>query len=79
MVRLAEYLADLAALRGEYKSVHFVRLAPGSTQLVHSVEYEAEPKIRERLNGVRNDDGRSKQYGRRARSTRGWHRTTRAA
>jgi hypothetical protein len=57
MVRLAEYLADLATLLGEYKSVHFVRLAPGSTQLVHSVEYEAEPKIRERLNGVRNDDG----------------------
>jgi hypothetical protein len=57
MVRLAEYLADLATLLGEYKSVHFVRLGPGSTQVVHAVEYEAEPKIRERIHGVRNDEG----------------------
>ena len=57
MVRLAEYMADLATLLGEYKSVHFVRLAAGSTQVVHTVEYEAEPKIRERVLSVRNDEG----------------------
>ncbi|HEV3333293.1 MAG TPA: hypothetical protein VG096_20035 [Bryobacteraceae bacterium] len=57
MVRLAEYMADLATLLGEYKSVHFVRLGPGSTQLVHAVEYEAEPKVRERIHGVRNNEG----------------------
>lgn len=57
MVRLAEYLADLATLFGEYKSVHFVRLASGTTQVVQAVEYEAEPKIRERVTAVRNQDG----------------------
>jgi hypothetical protein len=57
MVRLAEYMADLATLLGEHKSVHFVRLAKGSTRLVHAVEYEAEPKVRERVNSVRNQDG----------------------
>lgn len=56
MVRLAEYMADLATLLGEYKSVHFVRLAKGSTGLVHAVEYEAEPKVRERIQSVRNED-----------------------
>jgi hypothetical protein len=57
MVHLAEYRADLATLLGEYKSVHFVRLAKGSTGIVHAVEYEAEPKIRERVHSVRNQDG----------------------
>lgn len=57
MVRLAEYLSDLSTLLGEYKSVHFVRLGVGSTQVVHAIEYEAEPKIRERVNAVRNQDG----------------------
>ncbi len=57
MVRLAEYMADLATLLGEYKSVHFVRLGKGSTRLVHAVEHEAEPKIRERVQSVRNDEG----------------------
>jgi hypothetical protein len=57
MVRLAEYMADLATLLGEHKSVHFVRLATGSTRLVHSVEYEAEPKVRERVHNARNHDG----------------------
>lgn len=59
MVHLAEYMADLATLLGEYKSVHFVRLAKGSTGIVHAVEYEAEPKIRERVHSVRNQDGPS--------------------
>src|ERR1700693_346222 len=57
MVNLAEYMADLATLLGEYKSVHFVRLTKGSTRLVHAIEYEAEPKIRERVQSVRNQDG----------------------
>lgn len=57
MVRLAEYMADLATLLGEYKSVHFVRLEKGSTRIVHAVEYEAEPKVRERVQSVRSQDG----------------------
>lgn len=57
MVRLAEYMTDLATVLGEYKSVHFVRLASGSTQVVHAVEYESEPKVRERVQAVRNQDG----------------------
>jgi hypothetical protein len=57
MVHLAEYMADLATLLGEYKSVHFVRLTAGSTRIVHAVEYEAEPKVRERVQSVRNQDG----------------------
>ncbi len=57
MVRLAEYMADLATLLGEHKSVHFLRLMKGSTRLVHVVEYEAEPKVRERIQQVRNQDG----------------------
>jgi hypothetical protein len=57
MVRLAEYMADLATLLGEYKSVHFVRLREGTTRLVHAIEYEAEPKVRERVRSVRSQDG----------------------
>lgn len=57
MNRLAEYMADLATLLGEHKSVHFVRLAEGSVNIVHAIEYEAEPKIRQRLRGIRGGDG----------------------
>lgn len=59
MARLAEYMADLAMLLGEKGSVHFVRLKPGSTQLVHRVDREAVPKVEERLSLVRNGNGPS--------------------
>ena len=52
MARLAEYMADLADLLGTTKSVHFVRLEGGSTTLVQNVEYEAIPKVQQRIRGV---------------------------
>ena len=59
MSRLAEYMADLAMLLGEKASVHFVRLDPGSTQLVHRIDHEAVPKVEERLRRVRTGSGPS--------------------
>lgn len=53
MSRLAEYMADLATLLGEQERVHFVRLENGSTALVHTIEWEAIPKVQERVQGVR--------------------------
>lgn len=50
--RLAEYLADLAILFGEDKSVHLIEVEEGSTVLVNLVEKEAEPKILENLDAV---------------------------
>ncbi|MBI4556711.1 MAG: hypothetical protein HY706_03940 [Candidatus Hydrogenedentes bacterium] len=49
MNRLAEYMAHLASLLGENKSVHFLRVKPGSTCVCAAVENEAEPKVRARL------------------------------
>jgi hypothetical protein len=54
MARLAEYMSDLATLFGNRDSVHFVHLEPGSTVMVQRVEFEAVPKVRNRVNGVRN-------------------------
>ena len=53
MARLAEYMAELATLLGTQERVHFVRLEGGSTTLVQEIEYEAIPKVRERLNGIK--------------------------
>ena len=53
MARLAEYLAQLAQVLGEEKSVHLVRLEPGSTVVVQKVEVEALPKVRARTASVR--------------------------
>ncbi|MDP2732093.1 MAG: hypothetical protein Q8O63_03125 [Hoeflea sp.] len=57
MSRLAEYMGELAAILGEQKSVHFERLEPGSTIIVHKVEREAVPKVRERTAAVRQNSG----------------------
>ena len=57
MNRLAEYMADLATLLGEQKSVHFVRLGEGSTKLVTAIEREAEPKVLDRVRNARSGDG----------------------
>ena len=57
MSRLAEYMAELATLLGEKDHVHFVELAEGSSRLVHAVEYEASPKVRNRVHAARVGDG----------------------
>jgi hypothetical protein len=59
MARLAEYMTELAKVLGEPKSVHFRKLEPGSTVLVHQIEREAVPKVRERATAVRRGDGPS--------------------
>jgi hypothetical protein len=56
MARLAEYMAQLATMLGEPTSVHFVKLKRGSTRLVHKVQAEAVPKVRERVRAVRQGD-----------------------
>lgn len=57
MARLAEYMADLADLLGNVEKVHFVRLDKGSTVLVHAVEWEAAPKVVERIHAVKMSEG----------------------
>lgn len=57
MSRLAEYMGELAAILGEEKSVHFERLERGSTVIVHKIEREAVPKVRERTAAVRQNSG----------------------
>ncbi len=56
MARLAEYMAGLAVILGEPASVHFVKLQRGSTILVHRVQSEAVPKVRDRARAVRRGD-----------------------
>jgi hypothetical protein len=56
MARLAEYMGQLATILGEPASVHFVRLKPGSTSIVHKVQSEAVPKVRDRAAAVRRGD-----------------------
>src|SRR5690348_10913669 len=48
MSRLAEYMADLAKLLGAEHAVHFVRVKKGSTTIVHRVEAEEFPTVRDR-------------------------------
>lgn len=50
--RLAEYLADLAVLMGETKSVHLIRIDASSVVPVLKVEREAAPKVRDRVRKV---------------------------
>jgi hypothetical protein len=57
MRRLAEYLAELALMLGEPASVHFVRLEPGSTSVIHRIEHEAVPKVKTRTASVRRGIG----------------------
>ena len=64
MARLAEYMADFAVLLGNEKSVHPGGLEEGSTVLVAKVEWEAEPKVRERLHLVRNRSANDIDAGR---------------
>jgi hypothetical protein len=48
MDKLAEYMADLAAMLGEKADVHFVSLEDGCVELVHDVAFTAYPKIQAR-------------------------------
>ena len=57
MARLAEYLAQLATILGEANAVHLVRLEAGSTTVVHRIEREAIPKVRDRAASVRRGNG----------------------
>jgi len=57
MARLAEYMAELSAMLGERSAVHFRRLEGGSTVLVHQIDREAVPKVRQRVSQVRAGDG----------------------
>jgi hypothetical protein len=52
--RLAEYLGELAKILGHDKSVHLVEVAEGSTVLVHKIDDEDVPKVRDRAIAVQN-------------------------
>ncbi len=56
MSRLAEYLKDLACVLGQEKNVHLKKIEGGSTVPVMLVEWEAEPKIRERLRAIKHKE-----------------------
>ncbi|MHB8528565.1 MAG: hypothetical protein ACYC8V_03525 [Caulobacteraceae bacterium] len=50
--RLAEYLAELAKILGEDQAIHLIELEESSTVLVHKIDNEAVPKIRDRAMAV---------------------------
>lgn len=52
MLRLAEYMADLAQLLGHTDQVHFTRLERGSAVLVQEIEFDAFPKVEERIASI---------------------------
>lgn len=57
MHRLAEYMADLAALYGDLGAVHFVGVEESSLAVVSAVEAEADPRVAKRLEGIQIDEG----------------------
>lgn len=57
MARLAEYMADLATVLGEPKSVHFVGIEEGSVVLVQKIDDDAISTVRERVDQVRRGEG----------------------
>lgn len=54
MAKLAEYMADFAALLGKEHAVHFDHLEGGSTKIVSRIEFEDVPKVTTRLTEIRN-------------------------
>jgi len=56
MARLAEYVSDLAKMFGNNGDVHLARIEKGSTVPVIKVDWEAEPKVRERLKAIRSHE-----------------------
>lgn len=61
MSRCAEYLMELATMLGETPNVHFMRLEAGSTVMVHKVDIDAVPKVRERVTALKRGDGTETQ------------------
>jgi hypothetical protein len=59
MLRLAEYMEQLAHIMGETAQVHFDRIAHGSTVIVSKIEREAVPKVRARVSQIRSGNGPS--------------------
>jgi hypothetical protein len=57
MSRLAEYVSDLAKVFGSNNSVHLLKIEGGSTVPVVMVEWEAEPKVRDRIKAIKNHEG----------------------
>jgi hypothetical protein len=57
MERLGEYIREVAKLFGETDNVHFIRVEKGSLQILHKVEFEAVPKVEERITKARQEDG----------------------
>ena len=57
MKRLAEYLSDMAVLLGEESHVHLIAIESSSTCPVVLVDWEAEPKVVERLQKARSGEG----------------------
>jgi hypothetical protein len=53
MARLAQYMSELASLFGNQKDVHFSRVKKGSLRLFAKVNFEAIPKVRQRLQNAR--------------------------
>lgn len=53
MARLAEYMANFAALLGHEEHVHFDKLKPGSLAVVSRVDPVAQHKVQRRLDEVR--------------------------
>jgi hypothetical protein len=70
--RLAEYVADLAKVFWNGDHLYLVRIDPGSTIPVLLADYEAEPKIRERIRSVKCKDGPHEGCG--PDVARGFHR-----
>ena len=56
MARLGEYMAELGHLMANEASVHFRELEEGSTVVAVDVEFEAYPKVRNRLHAARTAD-----------------------
>ena len=61
MARCASYLAELSTILGETASVHFVKVAAGCAQLVHRIDIDAEPKVREHTLAVAKGTGTASQ------------------
>ena len=57
MKRLAEYLLDVSVLLGEEPNVHLIGVESSSTCPVLLVDWEAEPKVIDRVQKARNGEG----------------------
>lgn len=56
LAKLADYMADFAALLGKENAVRFGGLEPGSTRLAARVAFEDVPKVTARLHDIRRGD-----------------------